>query len=277
MKAEERKKLERNVLAEKLTHAWEGVSGSSQTSNRVWTIILAVLVAALIWVVYSRYMSGRDTGLWSRLDTAYDLDNLRSLAKEFPNTTQGQIARFQIARVQFADHLNKIAAQTSDERVAAATAIEEVRKNYAELAKITGLPTTMIQEAMLQTARADEVLASIPKADDPNSMRSSIETAIKGYEELKSTYPKSVAGEQAAKRIEELKKKKDEVAKLNAELARDQGKSLPAVNLPVGVVPEAPPLPTLPPAETPKTETPKAEAPKSETPKSETPKADAPK
>jgi hypothetical protein len=277
MKAEERKKLERNALAEKLTHAWEGVSGSSATANRVWTIILAVLVAALIWVVYSRYMTGRETGLWSRLDSAYDLDSLRSLAREFPNSTQGQIARFQIARVQFADHLNKIASQTADERLAAANAIEEVRKNYAELAKISSLPTTMIQEAMLQTARADEVLASIPKADDPNTMRSSIETAIKGYEELKNKYPKSIAGEHAAKRIEELRKHKDEVARLNAELAKDQGKTLPGVNLPVGVVPEAPELPKLPPAETPKAEIPNPEAPKSDGPKSETPKADAPR
>lgn len=251
MKAEERKRLERNELADRLKHAWEGVASTTPKSNKVWTVVLGVLVVALIWALYSRYMTGRDTGLWARLDSSFDLDSLKSLAKEFPNTTQGHIAQYQIARVQFAESIQKLAAQGSDDREGAAKAIEEVRKNYGELCKAAKLPAIMNQEAMGQRARAEEILASVPKADDVTTMRGSLDQAIKYYDELKQKYPESLAGKQAGARADELRKKKDEVAKLYTELARDQAKNLPGANLPTGVVPEAPtlPPPVFPPVE----------------------------
>jgi hypothetical protein len=251
MKAEERKRLERNELADRLKHAWEGVASTTPKSNRIWTIALAALVIVLIWALYSRYTTGQDISLWARLDTSFDLDQLRSLYKEFPNTTQGRIARYQIARIQFAESIQKVAAQNADDRVAAAKNIEDVRKAYSELVQVTGLPPLMNQEAMLQLARTEEILASVPQTDDAAKMRGTLDQAITYYDELKKKYPESMAGKQAAARAEELRKKKDEVAKLYSELAKDQAKSPPAANVPVGVQPETPslPAPVFPPVE----------------------------
>src|SRR5262245_29654746 len=171
MKAEERKRLERNELADRLKHAWEGVASTTPKSNRLWTIVLAALVIVLIWALYSRYKTGQDISLWARLDTSYDLDQLRSLYKEFPNTIQGRIARYQITRIQFNESIQKLAAQNADDRITAAKNLEEVRKTYSELTQVTGLPTLMTQEAMAQRARAEEILASVPQADDATKMR----------------------------------------------------------------------------------------------------------
>lgn len=246
MKAEERKRLERNELAEKLTHAWEGVSAKSGSATKVWTVILAVLVAALLWVIYSRFTGARDAALWGQLDSAFDVNALKALVKESPNSVQGQLAQMQIARVQFQESVGQLAAPSPDERVKAADAIEEVRKSYGELARSNKLPPILIQEALAETARAEEILASVPKSDAPTTMRGSLDQAIKLYDELKSRFPESFRGQSAGVRADELRKKKVEVEKLYGELAKEQGKPQPSTATPAGVIPALPTVPPLP-------------------------------
>ena len=53
-------------------------------------------------------------------------------------------------------------------------------------------------------AKAEEVLAAVPKADDPTKPRGSLEDALKSYQDLADKYPASYLGKQAAKRVREL-------------------------------------------------------------------------
>src|SRR5262245_5005063 len=120
MKTDERKKLEKNLLAEKLNTAWEGLSSSSPKANRIWTILLVLLVLGLGWTIYSRYTSGSESMLWEELDYADTLDKLKKIIANEPNTMQGHLARVHLSRVQMFEALGKLDAPSGDERVAAA-------------------------------------------------------------------------------------------------------------------------------------------------------------
>src|SRR5205085_11491878 len=98
----------------------------------------------------------------------------------------------------------------------------------------------LVQEAMMERAKVEEILASVPKADNPGMRRGSIEQSITYYNELAKRFPKTFEGEQAAKRSEYLKSKKVDIEKMYAELAKDQGKTSGEPSLP-----SLPPL-TLP-------------------------------
>jgi hypothetical protein len=236
MKADHRKALEKNELASKLTQAWEGVASTSPKANRTWVVLLGAFIMAVAWYLYSSYSANRDASMWGNLDFAGDVKSLQKIIEEAPGTMQAQIARFHIARTNLQDATGKIAAQASDERAAAADSLETVRKTYGELVGVSGLPSILTEEAMLERAKVEEILASVPKADAPTSMRGSLDQAIKYYSELATRYAKSYAGEQAAKRAEYLKTNKAEIEKLYAELAKDHAKT-----------PPEPAFPSLPP------------------------------
>lgn len=239
MKAEHRKALEKNELAEKLTHAWEGVSSTSPGANRAWIALLSLFILGIAWYLYSNYTTSRDAARWNDLTFATDVKSLQKIVEEGPGSVPGNIARFQIARLNVTDAANKVAAQNGDDRAAAADTLEAARKIYSELAGVSNLPKPLIQEAMLELAQLEELLASVPKADSSAGMRGSLDQAAKYYAALAAKFPKSLVGDEAAKRCERLKSKKDEIEKLYSELAKDHAKSPPEV-------PSLPSLPALP-------------------------------
>ncbi len=248
MKAEHRKALEKNELADKLNKALSNISATSPNSNRVWVIALCIFVAGIAWYLYSSYSTNRDAANWSNLEFAGDVKSLQKIVEDAPGTIQAQIARFHIARINVQEATGQLAAQTGDERGTAADKLETVRKTYGELAQASGLPSSLVQEAMLERAKTEEILASVPKADNATIMRGSLDQASKYYAEVATRFSRTFIGEQAAKRVERLKTKKDEIDKLYSELAKDHAKTLPQVS--TSSLPALPltPSPTLPPA-----------------------------
>ncbi len=253
MKAEHRKALEKNELADKLNKALSNISATSPNSNRVWVIALCIFVAGIAWYLYSSYSTNRDAANWSNLEFAGDVKSLQKIVEDAPGTIQAQIARFHIARINVHEATGQLAAQTGDERGTAADKLETVRKTYGELAQASGLPSSLVQEAMLEHAKTEEILASVPKADNPTAinattMRGSLDQASKYYAEVAKRFPKTFIGEQAAKRVERLKTKKDEIEKLYNDLAKDHAKTLPEISTPSLPALPLTPSPTLPPA-----------------------------
>ncbi|MBX7104979.1 MAG: hypothetical protein K1X57_12910 [Gemmataceae bacterium] len=234
MKAEHRHQLEKNELAEKITEAWTGLSGTSPRANRAWTIALVVLLAGTAGILYSRYSRNINAAAWNQPEFADTPERLSEIIKSGPNTPQGLIARFHLTRWQCQDALTKLDAPSPDERVAAADTLEKTRTAYAELAKASSLPSTMLQEAMLQHARVEETLASVSKAND-SAPRGSLTQALELYNKLSSQFPKTVAGEQATRRAIDLKAHQADIEKLYAELAKDQAK--PPAPSPVPALP----------------------------------------
>jgi hypothetical protein len=267
MKAEERKQLERNELASRLNTAWQGLSANSTTVTIIWSVILVGLVALIGYRYYARSSAETRSELWSRLDRNGDVAELEKLIKDHPNTEAGRIAKFHLSRFQLQDSLTRLASTTNDERLKAAKEIEDARERYAELAKESTREPLLTQEAMMEFAKAEEVLAGVPTEKDSNVMRGSLEKALEGYDALAKKYPQSFLGEKAAKRATEIRDRRAQVQALYQSLAKVQGK----VETPPTPPPSTTPLPTplLPGPDLPKV----PEAPKAGDPKAEQPKA----
>src|SRR3954452_22565367 len=133
MKAEERKRLERNELAVRLSDYWSGFSSTSPRATRVWTIVLIALIGVLAWVIYSRFTSRAEANRWTQLVFAGDTDNLNRIVKEDPGSLQAAIARLQIARAQMNEALSTLADRQPEKRLAAANKLKDAKKAYAEL------------------------------------------------------------------------------------------------------------------------------------------------
>jgi len=243
MKAEERKKLERNELATRLTDYWSGVNSNSTRANWIWLGILGGLLALLGWVFYARLATGWDAARWGELALSSDVAALNRLIQDNPTSVQAAIASLQIARLQFRESLGELAALNPEKRTAAADKLDLLRKDFDALARNSQLPQALIQEAMMQRARVEETLTAVPKSDNPAEFRGKIEAAIALYEELRARYPASVNGELADARANQLKVRRAEIDKLNAALAQDLGKPPATPALPAGVTPALPEAP----------------------------------
>lgn len=243
MKAEERKKLERNELATRLTGYWTGVNANTSRANWVWLAILGALLALLIWVFYSRLSTGWEATRWGELALSGDVAALNRVIQDSPTSVQAAIASLQIARLQFHESLGDLAALNPEKRIAAADKLDLLRRDFGNLAGNNQLPPALIQEAMMQRARVEETLTAVPKADNAAEFRGKLDTAIQYYDELKAKYPSSVNGEKAAARANDLRTRRAEIEKLNAALAQDIGKPPAAPSLPTGVTPALPELP----------------------------------
>jgi len=245
MKAEERKHLQRNELETRLKSAWSGMNSTSKTSNRVWTAILAVFTLIILYALYARYRTSSQSDLWVRLDIAPDVPALEKIVKEFGRTTQGEIARFHIARIKSAEGMLQIGKPgNGDERVAAANALEESRTVYGELTNVTSLPSEMTAEAFVQLGRLEEILASVPTANDPAKMRGSLDAAKNYYEQLIAKFPNCFFATEATKRVEDIKAHKADIESLNKTLAEIHGKAPVLPTAPLNVTPATDPTPT---------------------------------
>src|SRR5439155_24748358 len=103
MKAEHRKELQTNVLADrlgKLVQGFrEGFKGRpTNTSLLIWGGIALALVLIVGWKIYSSVTTKNRSAEWLQLDEASGPTELRKIAEK-DNGAPGRIARFQLARV----------------------------------------------------------------------------------------------------------------------------------------------------------------------------------
>jgi hypothetical protein len=266
MKAEERKHLKENELAERLGRVWRTIASGSAVNTIVWGVILVVLAFLIGWRYYSNSKFRGASAEWTAVEDAGTVGQLQQVVKDQPNTTAARIARFHLARHQMSDALSRVAGTTSEDRTKAADELTEVRDHYADFAKESAKEPELVQEALMGVAKAEEVLAAVPKANNPKEPRGSLDQAEKDYKDLAIRYPDSYLGKQAAKRVEELASHKTQIRGFYDGLMEAHAPekpapvltpSVPAPSTPLGPsLPEAPKAP--PPAEAPKEPTPKS-------------------
>lgn len=278
MKADERKQLERNELAARLIRIWQGMTSNSTAVTIVWGVILLGLVGLIGYRYYSRSNAETRSEVWANLDRASDVEELEKIIRENKNSDVVRIAKFHLSRFQLQDALNRLAGPSAAERLAAADTLEKARDRYAELAKANTGEPLLTQEALMGVAKAEEVLSSVPTANDPNRMRGDLDKALEAYDALAKKYPKSFMGEKATKRAIDIRDHHAQIEAFYIALSKVQGTPVP--------FPAPPPLPTPPAPNIPGTDLPKAlDAPKAtDSPKSsdapkaaDAPKPDAPK
>ena len=267
MKAEERRHLKENELQTWMSRAWQAVTSGSTANTIVWAVILVGLLLAIGWRYYSNTMFTSRSNMWYALDNASSSEALKDIAKENKGSSVGRVARFDLARFQMQDALSRLDSPTPADRQSAADDLQSVRDLYRELADDKGPEPSLIQEAMMNVAKAEETLAGVPKADNEVQMRGSLSQAVTLYQALANKFPNSYLGGLAATRAKEIDDHRTQIEAFYIGLSKDLGKPAPPPDLPKG-----PELPKPPPEQPMKSDGKASEQPKAEAKPPETPK-----
>ncbi len=245
MKAEERKHLKENEFQTWLSRLWASMMSGSTLNTIIWCAILLGLALLLGWRYFSRVSYENQSAMWYALDNAGSVDALNAIIKENKDNAIARVARFHLARYQMQDALNRLSAPNPKDRVAAADELEAARDAYKELIKQSAKDPAMLEEAMMNVAKAEETLASVPKADSETTMRGSLDEALRLYRELAAKFPKSYLGEQAAARAKTIEDHRTQIEGFYITLSKEHGQPPAAKPL------ELPPPPAAPPASPP--------------------------
>jgi hypothetical protein len=198
MKAEQRKELETNTLADKVGQAMQRVKGSSRRSLVIYLVVGVVLVVGL-WLGYREWtLRKQETSLhWLMLDDGSDT-YLKQLATL--NTPAGRSARLQIAWLIYWEQGVRMIGVNPP---GAMKAISVASSTYADIAKECKEANDTIFEpqALLGIAVCTETLA----AQDITSLGRAKEAYAKIVDHEK--YKDSAEGKFAQKRLDHLNDK----------------------------------------------------------------------
>ena len=228
MKAEQRKELETNILADKMGQAMKRVKTRPRRSFFVYLILtVAVLVAATLTYLWITGNRRDNSNRWYMLYDA-SRENLLAMSQTNGETDAGKAASFQIAWNMFwSEGVKMIGYQSrlpGGERGVdhAMTALEKVGGLYEKLAEDCKTDPIFHPQALLGQAVVEETMA-LQKIEH-------LDTAAKYYNELVDKYKDTAEGKFAKGRLDLLndEKKKAEVADVYNSLRRDLGLLLPA-------------------------------------------------
>jgi tetratricopeptide (TPR) repeat protein len=206
MKAEHRKELQTNVLADTAGRFLQRIKeGPSRGTVLTCGAVALVLLIFFSWRYFSRTALESRSALWLKVDEAErKLDGVADLgqaedvvkelehaAQEKPQTVPAQVLRFTSARAQLRLGLERLCAQDKAEREKALNRIEQARDLFTTLVRETGETPILHQEALLGVATAQESLGQI---DD----------ALEEYRKVVAVDANSAAGKAAQARVEYL-------------------------------------------------------------------------
>jgi len=196
MKAEHRKELQTNVLADKLGHFIQGLrEGPSRGAVIFWGLVLTAVIVFFVVRYFIRSSEEAASELWNKWDQASSPLQLDALAKENPGKAQARLARFELARLNMVQGLATLAWQREE----AVKKLRDAAEAYEKLIDESSDTPHLAQEAMLGAAKAHESMGDLDKA--------------KGlYSRLAKAYPKSKMGMEAAARAEQIDSKGKELS-----------------------------------------------------------------
>jgi hypothetical protein len=210
MKAEHRKELETNVLADRMGRFVQNMKHRPKRRILLWIVVVAVLVVGLFVYVSVRKANQLEASeLWQKLEDGFPpyINELRSKDKD---TNAGKAARFQFAWLAAWD---KGMMELGGSPVVAMDNMALAAKMYDDLAKECSGDPVWEPEALYGLAVIAETRAIRAK-----NRETSIDPAKKLYRELASAYPDSAHGKLASKRAQFLEKNARQVAEFYAEL-----------------------------------------------------------
>jgi hypothetical protein len=191
MKAEHRKELETNVLADRLGRMVTGLKEGPQRGMTMY-IVLGVVAAFLVYLGARWYLTRQsaNTDAW----TAFAARDMRIVHEEFRDTKPGLALRFMIAWETMWD--GGIKKLGSPDQKGALENLERARGLYEELKLEADGDPILEPEAMYALAQIEESKAVI----DPIHL----DRALGLFEELAKAHPKSAYGQLAEQRVEIL-------------------------------------------------------------------------
>ena len=186
MKAEHRKELETNILADRMGRVLRSSKETSTTAMWYWVAaVCVVLLGAFLlnrWFIFSA--EGSATA-WGFLESG-DPQALKQLVQQYPTQNVGKAARFQIAFEKLWVYgISKLGANPAE----AKSNILDAQEDYTRLAKECQYDPLFLAEALYGLAVIEETGA----IDDPDMLKSAV-TAYKRVDEGGEGYGVREAG-----------------------------------------------------------------------------------
>jgi hypothetical protein len=215
MKAEQRKELETNALADRMGRAVKRMKAQPRRAT-LYYVIGAVALFIVLFVIFRTYQVNRqeNSQFWHYLYNG-TRPALGGIIEQRPDGNQGKAALFEFAWFKYWDAgLRRIGVGNGTE---ALMAMDEAAQLYEKLAKDCEGDPVWEPEAMYGLAAIEETRA-VQNLDH-------LEAAKKRYEELASKYPKSARGQLAKEWVENYDdaKKRQELTSLYQELRTELG------------------------------------------------------
>lgn len=163
MKAEHRKELETNVLADRVGRALKGFK-EAPSRGTVLTLVAIIVVAVLyiVWSLVSQHSKNTNSELWERWYALATPTELATFAKEHDKTLPGRLAQFRSARIDLAQGLADFGNPL--QRKQALDKLRLAAKTYEGLIDESSALPLLQQEAMLNAGKAYETLEDVEKA-----------------------------------------------------------------------------------------------------------------
>ena len=220
MKAEHRKELQTNYLADRMGRLMQGMKAGPQNTGSmvIWVLVALTIGTVVVW--YIAGMNSNRSPLWVRFEQdsdRHDLEGLMQLANANPGTLPARAARLQRARISLEEGL---ASLYGIQREAAVSQVKQARQLYADLAQECTDDPILAPQALMGAAKAEEALAGIPKTDDANESLGSLDKALEYYRRLTKNYPNSFLAKAAQERVDSLEKNRDDADKFYQEMRK---------------------------------------------------------
>ncbi|HXG09267.1 MAG TPA: tetratricopeptide repeat protein [Gemmataceae bacterium] len=212
MKAEHRKELQTNALAQQIARMVEGLKSRPDNKFLIVGSLVVLAVALLVgWNIIRKRNVAKNSEAWRSLNDATSVEDLRKLIEAAEGRMPGRIAQFQEARVWLDQGLKDLGSLREGE--AARKKVEEAGKLYAELAEKSDVQRIPLlhQEALLNAGKARESLGDL-------------DGALEFYAKLAQAYPQSALGKQADERAKKIREQRAQVHDLYSKLENLAGR-----------------------------------------------------
>lgn len=193
MKAEHRKELATNALADRMGRLLEGVKQKPQRGTVFW-IILGVAAAVVVFLAVRWYSVGKvenSEGWYAYYVSMFNGDD-KAVLESHAEQMQGKAVRFDQNWAGMWTAIKKIGVDPKG----AKELLTIVKRRYEQLKEECEGDPVLVPEAMYALAIIEETLA----IED----RKHLDTAIDYYDEVAKKHPNSAYGQLAAKRLETL-------------------------------------------------------------------------
>jgi hypothetical protein len=238
MKAEHRKELQTNTLADNLGRL---IQGSRSMSRRTVLIIVAIAVLGLGFWFWRGIQAGNIT---TRAELFLDLDlgnvrELQQISESSAGTEPGKLMQYQVSwYLLWRAGIEQLAANP----VQARGNLQMVQREYLSLAEQMESDKVLAAEARYAAALIEESLAATESTVPERAKR--LNDAIELYDKLGKESQETARGKQAAARASYLEKNKTEVLAFYEQMSgRDLSALIRQMQLQNPRVPEPPPVP----------------------------------
>jgi hypothetical protein len=212
MKAEHRKELQTNYLADHVGRLFQGMrSGPQSTGSMVaWVLVALTIGTVVVWYVAGT--SSNRSPLWVKFEEdSYqrDMTALGRLIDNNPATLPARASRFEVARVFLQEGLANLYSNRGEQGKDSVSKVTKSRQLFTELFKECSDDPILGPEALMGAAKAEEALVGIPKGEDSDTGEGSLHEAIGYYRKIVDDYPKSFLAKPAQARLDSLNSEKD--------------------------------------------------------------------